>query len=188
MRAPFTSQIALQSYRLPSMTAAHTLEETERQVSTLLKGMNIDFKAMGVVSNLFRAANSARNHLEREVLSKHGLSWTGFVVLWVVWVWESIETREIAEEVGTSKATLSGVLKTLEREGLVIKKQSKTDRRLVLVSMTKDGKKMMKKIFPEFNQHEVLLTSSLKLSTQEATADALRSITLNSQKVRTKKF
>jgi hypothetical protein len=49
--------------------------------------------------------------------------------------------------------------------------------------MTKDGKKMMKKIFPEFNKHEVLLTSSLKLSTKESTADALRSITLKSQKV-----
>ena len=83
------------------MTAAHTLDETERQVLTLLQGMSIDFKAMGVVSNLFRAANSARNHLEREVLKKHGLSWTGFVVLWVVWVWDSIETSEIAEEVGT---------------------------------------------------------------------------------------
>jgi DNA-binding MarR family transcriptional regulator len=109
-------------------------------------------------------------------------------VLWVVWVWESIETREIAEEVGTSKATLSGVLKTLERDGLIIKKQSKTDRRLVLVSMTKDGKKMMKTIFPEFNKHEVLLTSSLKPSTQEVVADALRSITLKSQKVQTKKI
>jgi hypothetical protein len=49
--------------------------------------------------------------------------------------------------------------------------------------MTKDGKKMMKTIFPEFNKHEVLLTSSLKPTTQEATADALRSITLKSQKV-----
>jgi len=48
--------------------------------------------------------------------------------------------------------------------------------------MTKDGKKMMKTIFPEFNKHEVLLTSSLKSSTQEVTADALRSITLKSQK------
>uniref|UniRef100_UPI004049B931 MarR family winged helix-turn-helix transcriptional regulator n=1 Tax=Candidatus Planktophila sp. TaxID=2175601 RepID=UPI004049B931 len=164
------------------MTAAHTLEETERQVSTLLQGMSIDFKSMGVVSNLFRAANSARNHLEREVLKKHGLSWTGFVVLWVVWVWDSIETREIAEEVGTSKATLSGVLKTLERDGLIIKKQSKTDRRLVLVSMTKDGKKMMKNIFPKFNKQEVLLTSSLKSSAKDSTADALRSITLKAQK------
>ena len=181
------SQFAIHSYRLASMTAAHTLDETERQVSTLLKGMNIDFKAMGVVSNLFRAANSARNHLEREVLKRHGLSWTGFVVLWVAVVGESIETGEIAEEVGTSKATLSGVLKTLERDGLIIKKQSKADRRLVLVSMTKDGKKMMKKIFPEFNKHEVLLTSSLKLSTKESTADALRSITLKSQKVQLRK-
>lgn len=170
------------------MTAAHTLDETERHVSNLLKGMSIDFEAMGVVANLFRASNSARNHLEREVLKKHGLSWTGFVVLWVVWVWDSIETREIAEEVGTSKPTLTGVLKTLERSGLIIKKQSKVDRRLVLVSMTKDGKKMMKNLFPKFNEQEVLLTSSLKSSVKDSTADALRRITRSAQKYQTRKI
>lgn len=51
------------------MAGAHTLQETERQVSTLLRGMKIDFKAMAVVSNLFRAASAVRNHLEREILS-----------------------------------------------------------------------------------------------------------------------
>lgn len=149
------------------MAGAHTLSETERQVSTLLKGMNIDFKAMAVVSNLFRAASAVRNHLEREILSRHGLSWTGFVVLWVVWVWESIETRTIAEEVGTSKASLTGVLKTLEREGLIIKKQSKIDRRLVVVTLTSDGRRMMKKIFPEFNKEEIFLASFIKPAEQK---------------------
>ena len=103
-------------------------------------------------------------------------------------MWDSIETREIAEEVGTSKATLSGVLKTLERDGLIIKKQSKIDRRLVLVSMTKDGKKMMKNIFPKFNRQEVLLTSSLKSSAKDSTADALRGITLKAQEDQSKKI
>ena len=169
------------------MAGVHTLNETERQVSTLLRGMNIDFKAMAVISNLFRAASAVRKHLEREVLAKYGLSWTGFVVLWVVWVWEQVETREIADEVGTSKATLTGVLKTLERDGLVIKQQSKEDRRLVLVTLTVNGKKLMKKIFPEFNKEEVYLASSLKPSARKGTADALRNITLHAQKDKVKK-
>jgi MarR family transcriptional regulator, organic hydroperoxide resistance regulator len=164
------------------MAGAHTLSETERQVSTLLKGMNIDFKAMAVVSNLFSAASAVRNHLEREILSRHGLSWTGFVVLWVVWVWESIETRTIAEEVGTSKASLTGVLKTLERDGLIIKKQSKIDRRLVLVTLTSDGRRMMKRIFPEFNKEEIFLASFIKPAEQKGVADALRGITVRAKK------
>ncbi|MBM3711158.1 MAG: MarR family transcriptional regulator [Actinobacteria bacterium] len=169
------------------MAGAHTLSETERQVSTLLKGMNIDFKAMAVVSNLFRAASAVRNHLEREILSRHGLSWTGFVVLWVVWVWESIETRTIAEEVGTSKASLTGVLKTLERDGLIIKKQSKIDRRLVLVTLTSDGRRMMKKIFPEFNKEEIFLASFIKPAEQRGVADALRGITVGAKRENLKK-
>ncbi|MFM7500545.1 MAG: MarR family winged helix-turn-helix transcriptional regulator [Actinomycetota bacterium] len=169
------------------MAGAHTLSETERQVSTLLKGMKIDFKAMAVVSNLFRAASAVRNHLEREILSRHGLSWTGFVVLWVVWVWEPIETRAIAEEVGTSKASLTGVLKTLERDGLIIKKQSKIDRRLVLVTLTSDGRRMMKKIFPEFNKEEIFLASFIKPAEQRGVADALRGITVGAKKENLKK-
>jgi len=65
------------------MTGPHTLAETERQVNQKLVHKNINFEAMAVTSNLFRAANSVRNHLERTVLAKEDLSWTAFVVLWV---------------------------------------------------------------------------------------------------------
>jgi DNA-binding MarR family transcriptional regulator len=143
--------------------------------------MKIDFKAMAVVSNLFRASSAVRKHLEREVLSKHSLSWTGFVVLWVVWVWVEIETREIAEEVGTSKATLTGVLKTLERDKLITKRQSKSDRRLVLVTLTSQGKRLMERIFPEFNKEEVYLASSLRSGDRKVTADGLRTLTLHAE-------
>jgi len=41
-----------------------------------------------------------RNHFEQSVLRDVDLSWTGFVVLWVVWIWGDIETRHVAEESG----------------------------------------------------------------------------------------
>ena len=161
------------------MAGAHTLAETERQVSDRLKGMTIDFKAMAVTSNLFRAATSVRNHLERTVLAPHGLSWTAFVVLWVVWIWEPIETRQIAEEGGFSKATLTGVLSTLENRKLAIRKKSEEDGRLVLVELTPAGRKLMKELFPEFNQQEQFVASAVAGAEQDAVAEALRHITSN---------
>ncbi|NDB18775.1 MAG: MarR family transcriptional regulator, partial [Actinobacteria bacterium] len=101
------------------MPGSHTLSETEHAVSERLGGMPIDFAAMAACSNLFRAANAVRNHLERSVLAEHDLTWTAFVVLWVSWIWEPIETRDIASEAGFSKATLTGVLDTLEGRGLL---------------------------------------------------------------------
>ena len=159
------------------MAGAHTLRETERHVDERLAGMEIDFQAMAVSSNLFRAATAVRNHLERSVLAPHELSWSAFVVLWVVWIWETSETREIAAEAGFSKATLTGVLNTLEKRGLATRKRSKDDGRLVLVTLTSKGKKLMEQLFPLFNKQEQFIASALDPKTQASAAAALRSIT-----------
>ena len=161
------------------MAGAHTLRETERHVDERLAGMQIDFQAMAVTSNLFRAATAVRNHLERSVLAPHELSWSAFVVLWVVWIWETSETREIAAEAGFSKATLTGVLNTLEKRGLATRKRSKDDGRLVLVTLTSKGKKLMEQLFPLFNKQEQFIASALDAKTQVSAAAALRLITEN---------
>jgi DNA-binding MarR family transcriptional regulator len=159
------------------MAGTHTLAETERQVSTLLNGKPLDYDSMAVIANLFRAASAARNHFERTILLQHDLSWTAFVVLWVTWIWEPIETRQIAAEGGFSKATLTGVLGTLEGRKLLTREKSKDDGRLVLVKLTASGRKMMDKLFPEFNQHESKLVSVLAKDKKIETAEALRKIT-----------
>jgi DNA-binding MarR family transcriptional regulator len=159
------------------MTGAHTLRETERQVSERLSHMTLDFQAMAVTSNLFRAASAVRNHFERTVLSQHDLSWTAFVVLWVTWIWEPIETRDIAEEGGFSKATLTGVLTTLEGRGLVEREKSPTDGRLVLVRLTDSGRTLMNGLFPEFNGEEKSIASVIADADQPLVAEALRAIT-----------
>lgn len=159
------------------MAGVHTLAETERRVSARLEGKPLDYDSMAVIANLFRAASAARNHFERTVLLEHGLSWTAFVVLWVTWIWEPIETRQIAEEGGFSKATLTGVLSTLEGRKLLTREKSTTDGRLVLVKLTKNGRIMMEKLFPEFNQHESELVSVLPQESKPEIAEALRKIT-----------
>jgi DNA-binding MarR family transcriptional regulator len=159
------------------MAGQHTLAETERQVSERLAHMNLDFQAMAVTSNLFRAASAVRNHLERTVLSASGLSWTAFVVLWVTWIWEPIETRQIADEGGFSKATLTGVLNTLEGRGLLTREKSKDDGRLVLVSLTPKGRKLMDGLFPEFNKQEQKISGAVDAKNQTLLADMLRAVT-----------
>jgi DNA-binding MarR family transcriptional regulator len=99
------------------------------------------------------------------------------VVLWVVWIWQNIETREIAAEAGFSKATLTGVLNTLEKRGLSSRRRSKDDGRLVIVSMTSKGRKLMEQLFPLFNLQEQFVASALAGKSQQTVADGLRSIT-----------
>lgn len=159
------------------MPSAHTLAETEQQVAERLGGLPIDFEAMAVISNLFRAANATRNYFERTVLAPTDLSWTAFVVLWVTWIWEPIETRQIAEEGGFSKATLTGVLGTLEAKGYVTRARSSSDGRLVIVSMTDAGRELMLTLFPTFNAHEQQATSTLDPERRRELAEMLRQIT-----------
>ncbi len=156
------------------MAGPYTLAETERAVESRLSGMDLDFEAMAVASNLFRAANAVRNHLEGTVLQPHDLTWTAFVVLWVTWIWEQAETRVIAEEGGFSKATLSGVLKTLEGRDLLIRERSPDDGRLVLVSLTPAGRRLMKRLFPKFNAQEQVAVSGIPKADRATVAEALR--------------
>ena len=159
------------------MAGPHTLTETERQVQEKVGGLPLDYSAMAVASNLFRAANAVRNHFERTVLSEHNLSWTAFVVLWVTWIWEPIETRQIALEGGFSKATLTGVLTTLERRGWLTRERSETDGRLVVVKLTDRGRELMTQLFPAFNRQEQEVAGPVAPERREELADMLRLIT-----------
>ena len=98
-------------------------------------------------------------------------------MLWVTWIWEPIETRQIAEEGGFSKATLTGVLGTLETKGYLQRERSDKDGRLVDVSMTPAGRELMSTLFPTFNTHERTITSSLNPERRRELAEMLRAIT-----------
>jgi DNA-binding MarR family transcriptional regulator len=156
----------------------HTLEETESAVADLLTGMSVDMVSMAAVQNIYRAANAVRKRLESSVLAPHDLTWTGWVVLWVVWIWGDIETRHVAAEAGISKGTLTGVIGTLEKRGLLTRRTHPDDARRVLVSLTPKGKKLMVVLFPKFNEEESHVTAALTAAEKSSLAGTLRKVAL----------
>ena len=156
-----------------------TLAATESAVSGRLAGMSLDMPAMAAVSNLYRAAGEIRNHFEHTVLAPCNLTWTGWVVLWVVWIWEEIETRHVAAEAGISKGTLTGVASTLEKRGLVARRTHPDDARRVLLRLTPAGLTLMAELFPQFNKQEALVVESLSADEIKTLSTALRKIVVD---------
>jgi len=92
-----------------------SLLDVERDVQARLGDQPLDFASLDAISNIYRAAVAVRRRAERNVLAEHGLSFGGFTILWVLWVWNEMETARLAEECGLAKGTLTGMLTTLEK-------------------------------------------------------------------------
>jgi MarR family transcriptional regulator, organic hydroperoxide resistance regulator len=156
------------------MPDQHTLEETERVTAERLSHLELDFAAAQGVLSVYRAANAARAYLTAKVLRPHDLTWTGFLVLWTVWIWERVETRRIADSVGISKATLTGVAKTLMDRGWIERIQSTEDRRLVSLALTPAGKSLLDALYPDFNAAESAIVAGFAPDELDGMTAALR--------------
>ena len=151
-----------------------SVTRAELEARKRVEALGVDVDAYAAVSNIFRVANAVRNYTERNLLSEFNLSFSGFTVLWVLWVWGPKESYALAEESGISKSTLTGVVKTLERLGLAARKPHAVDGRRVLVRATRKGISTMRKIFPRFNEVEALVTRDLSAEEKENLARSLR--------------
>lgn len=158
------------------MTGHRSITETEKAVQAKLGDVPLQREAMAAVANIYRAAAATRQHVENTVLREAELTWTGFVVLWVVWIFGEMETRHVAEEAGISKGTLTGVARTLESRGLVTRAPHPSDGRLVMLSLTDAGEELMSTLFPAFNAEESFVTARLSTKECDRLAGLLRRI------------
>ena len=155
---------------------AQDLVQAERDIRDRIGEQHLDFAAMAAVSNIYRAANAIRHHMEQKVLADEDLSWAAFTVLFVLWIWGDQQTRDLAVEAGVTKGTLTGVLKTLEKRGLARRRGHDADGRLVLVSLEARGREVIERLFPAFNEGEALVIASLTEREKYHLASLLRAI------------
>lgn len=136
-----------------------------------------DFRAHQAIVNIYRAAITVRNRLEKELLSRWRLTWGGFTCLWILWIWGELESQRLAHECGVSKGTLTGLVKTLEKRGLVARRRLSGDRRRVAVSLTSDGLAVVEELYPHFHTCERTLATGLDTDEQDQLSRLLRTIT-----------
>jgi len=150
--------------------------DVEARLAEVGIDVDLDFASMAAVANVFRVASAARSHLERTALADVGLSFTAFTVMWVLWVWGEMETRELAVDAGITKGTLTGVLGTLERRELITRRRVADDGRLVRVRATAAGDALMASVFARFNEGEARIVAALDAAESRQLAHLLRKV------------
>jgi DNA-binding MarR family transcriptional regulator len=151
----------------------HLLPE-EVDVLARTSGRQLDTSAMFVVQDVFRAAAALRSRLETGALQAEGLTWSGFTMLFCLWVWGPHETRDLALRMGVSRPTVSGVTDTLERRGMVERRDHADDARRRTVALTPDGERTFEELFPRFNAEESLACGGLGAAERAQLAALLR--------------
>lgn len=115
----------------------------------------LDPSATAAFLQLLRTGDEAFRIVEAH-LAEHGITQGRFGVLMSLWGKCHREGRmtplspaEIADRLGVTRATVTGLVDTLERAGLVTRTPSADDRRMMLVQLTVRGEKLLMKIMPE---------------------------------------
>ncbi len=116
---------------------------------------DLDALAVALIFTLNRVASAHQHESERLVHRPRGWTYSGFRVLYMVWLFEPVEARDLARYSGVTRQTTSTVLRTLEAAGLVARRRtSPQDRRLVEVRLTDRGRVQIEAAFGEQNALE----------------------------------
>ncbi len=123
----------------------------------------LDPSATEVFLHLLRSGDEAFRVVEAH-LARHDISQGRFGVLMALWGNcrrdgdTSLTPAELAERTGVTRATMTGLVDTLERAGLVARAPHSDDRRMTSVMLTPPGEALLNKILPEhFRQMAWLL-------------------------------
>ncbi len=135
---------------------------------------DIDLHTFAAAFNLFRAASQIVQDLESTVHRPLGLSIAGFRILFTVWTLGDLQPRQLAQLAGVSRAAISGVVNTLERDGLVERRRENSDGRLVTVRLTEAGARTVEGAYRSQNRRERELFARLEPQELDLLASMIR--------------
>lgn len=153
-------------------------DDFERRATERIEalGDDIDAASFAASFDLFRLGTRVMTDFDAAVHRPLGLSLAGFRVLFTLWVHGSLEVREIARLAGVSRAAVSGVVTTLERDGLAVRQRDQADGRLATVRLTPEGDDRLQVAYRSQNAREQQLFAGLGAGELEAFTATLRKL------------
>jgi DNA-binding MarR family transcriptional regulator len=128
------------------------LPRYECLLEAVLRYPDLDPSACEAYLNLLRAGDEAYRRSEA-YFTEHGMSPGRFTVLMILFdkiAGEPIPhtPAELAEKAGVTRATITGLVDTLEKDGLVTRRHNSGDRRMMLIHLTPKGQTVLEEILP----------------------------------------
>ena len=135
---------------------------------------DLDPSATEVFLHLLRTGDEAFRVVEAH-LAQHEITQGGFGVLMALWgncrnagQEGPLSPAELADRTGVTRATMTGLVDTLTRAGLVTRTPDQDDRRMLAVELTPRGEKLLHRILPEHFRRMAWLMSPLSEAERRA--------------------
>jgi DNA-binding MarR family transcriptional regulator len=96
--------------------------------------------SMPEVFRLIEQVSKKLKQFQRRTMREAGLTPAQYFILSVLWEKDRIPFKDLAAASLTSRPTITGIVDTLEKKGLVTREPNLDDRRSLLVSLTEKGK------------------------------------------------
>ena len=126
---------------------------------------DLDPSACEAFLHLLRTGDESARVVETQ-LARHNISQGRFGVLMILLNRcggnsGTLGPAELADAAGVSRATMTGLIDTLERDGLVTREPDTVDRRMMLVRLTAKGRALLEAILPDHFKRMAWLMSPL---------------------------
>jgi DNA-binding MarR family transcriptional regulator len=132
--------------------------------------------ASDCVINLWRANAMLSEEMGR-VLRPYDLTLTGFRVVMMLRVaGGTLTPAEIADRLGSARATVTGVLDSLEKRELVRRLPHPDDRRRLQVEITPQARSLLDELLPTYFEHERVSVAALDEESQETLVQLLGTV------------
>lgn len=156
-------------------TAIPSLIQSKRQIERY--NLDVDAQAILVASRLM-AAGAKLGHAAEIHFSRFGLSTGRYRLLADLEDNEGEELpSQLAEHLGVTRATVTGLIDTLERDGLVSRRPSSRDGRQKSVVLTEKGRKKLREMAPEHFARLEAMVGSLSIEERSVFLDLLGRVT-----------
>jgi len=138
---------------------------------------DLDIKAISDFVNLLRATSDISDALDR-LLAQHSLLQGRWWVLVLLLREDNLTSSpsDLAEKAGVTKATMTGFIDGLEREGLVTRLMDADDRRKFLIKLTSLGEEKLDKVMPDYYRKVAALMSTLSIAERDTMLDSVKSL------------
>lgn len=150
------------------------LDEAQRRGQPAIDNMRLCFEVLSLASAIDRACATR--------LAPHRLSEGKFVLLFLLRdLPEGLAPHELAERAGVTRATITGLLDGLERDGFLARHWDKEDRRKVSARLTPKGQAMALDLFNEHSQWIASLFAGFDQHERESLSGLLRRVWRNAE-------
>lgn len=143
---------------------------------THYRGTAAETRALNTFIKMMRAANSLGANLARNLAAEADLTMSQFAVLEALLHLGPMSQSEVCAKLLLSGSNITTVIDNLEKRDLVRRTRRSDDRRVVDVSLTDKGRKLIAGLFPAHARRITSLFSALTPKQQDHLADLCRTL------------